>query len=145
MFKALRHLSIFEVICYILAFKIPVNGLSTQNWLLAITIYYKYCGKTIFMWKKWLQLNFQVWLSVAAFLALMTLKFWIKLKSSKFLPNEPNYIIKIWKFDFYKCLAFALAFMTFICLFEFFWDPWSLRSPGVCSKGISKHYIIKES
>ena len=139
------HLSIFEVIWYILAFKIPIYRLSTQNCLLGITVYDKYCVKTKFRWKKWLLLNFQVWLSVAAFLALMALEFRIKLKSCKLLPYEPNYTKKFWKFDFHKCLAFALAFMTFIGLFEFFWDPWSLGSPGVCRISISKHYIIKKS
>ena len=125
--------------------KIPIYGLSTQNCLLVITIYDKYCVKTKFRWKKWLQLNLQVWLSVAAFLALMALEFQIKLKSCKLLPYEPNYTKKFWKFDFHKCLAFALTFMTFIGLFEFFWDPWSLGSPGVCPISISKHYIIKKS
>ena len=142
---SILHLSIFEVIWYILAFKIPIYRLSTQNCLLGITVYDKYCVKTKFRWKKWLLLNFQVWLSVAAFLALMALEFRIKLKSCKLLPYEPNYTKKFWKFDFHKCLAFALTFMTFIGLFEFFWDPWSLGSPGVCRISISKHYIIKKS
>ena len=141
----LSHFSISEIVGYVLAFQFLIYGLSTQHCLLGITIYYKYCGKTKFRWKKWPQLNFQVWQSIVAFLALMAVEYQIKLKSSRLLPNEPNYIKKLWKFDFYKSLAFALAFMTFIGLFEFFWDPWSLRSPGVCSIGISKHYIIKKS
>ena len=52
---------------------------------------------------------------------------------------------KVWNFDFQWYLAFDLAFMTFTGLFQFFWDPWCLRSPVICSSHISEHYFIKNS
>ena len=51
---------------------------------------------------------------------------------------------KIWNFDFWLCLAFVLAFMTFIGLLQLFRDPWCLRSPVICSNYISEHYFIQK-
>ena len=51
----------------------------------------------------------------------------------------------MWNFDFQWYLAFDLAFMTFTGLFQFFWDPWCLRSPVICSSHISEHYFMENS
>ena len=75
--------------------------------------------KTKFRQKKLLLFDFQVWLSVAAFLAFLILEFQTKAKSSVIHPNELRYVKKI-SFDFQKWLAFDLAFMTFVGLFKVF-------------------------
>ena len=39
---------------------------------------------------------------------------------------------KLWKFNFFPYLAFGAAFKNFVGLFQFFWDPWCIRSVVVC-------------
>ena len=44
---------------------------------------------------------------------------------------------------FFLCLAFDLAFLTFIGLFQFFCGLWSLKSPLSCSSDINNTSIIQ--
>ena len=56
------------------------------------------------------------------------------------LPQTNEKSTKFW----FLCLAFDLAFVTFIGLLQFFRDPWCLRSPVMCSSHKSEHYFIKK-
>ena len=49
------------------------------------------------------------------------------------------------KIQFQSCLAFDLAFMTFVGLFEIFLDFQGLRSLVPCSNHENGHSIIKNS
>ena len=97
------------------------------------------------MQKSLLSFEFQVWASLAAFLAFLTLELQTKRKTSLIPPNDPNDTKKIYKIGISYILAFHLAFATFIGLFQFFWGPWSLRSPVARISDISDPFIIRKN
>ena len=109
---------IFAVIWQILAFKISIFGLPNQNWVWGVYIYHKYWDKTRFRQKKLHVYDFQVRLSVAAFLAFLVLKFW---KCGKMWPSISKWTYtcqKNLKIQVRKYSAFDLAFLTFVGLFK---------------------------
>ena len=112
------YLSIFAVILHVLAFKIAIFGLPNQNWLWGVYIYHTYWDNTRFRQKKMHVYDFQVRLSVAAFLAFLVLKFW---KCGKMLPSISKWTYtcqKNFKIQVRKYSAFDLAFLTFVGLFK---------------------------
>ena len=112
------YLSIFAVILHVLAFKISIFGLPNQNWVWGVYIYHKYWDKTRFRQKKLQVYDFQVRLSVAAFLAFLVLKFW---KCGKMWPSISKWTYtcqKNLKIQVRKYSAFDLAFLTFVGLFK---------------------------
>ena len=78
-------------------------------------------------------------------MAFLTLELHTKGKTCLIPPNDPNDTKKIYKIGISYILAFHLAFATFIGLFQFFWGPWSLRSPVACSSDLSDPFIIKKN
>ena len=100
---------------------------------------------TKFATKKLHIFEFQVWALVAAFLAFLTLKFQTNRKTSLKPSSEHIHAEKIWKNDISSCLAFDLAFLTFIGLFQFFCGLWSIISPVLYSSDIIIPSIISKS
>ena len=109
----------------ILAFKISILNFTPLKMVTSIYIYCKQCILTKFTTKKLLLFEFQVWASVVAFLAFSTLKFQTNAKTSLKPSSKHIHAKKILKSDISLCLAFDLAFPTFIGLFHFF--LWSLN------------------
>ena len=77
-------------------------------------------------------------------MAFLTLELQTKGKTCLIPPNDPNDTKKIYKIGISYILAFHLAFATFIGLFQFFWGPWSLRSPVARISDISDPFIIRK-
>ena len=103
---------------HVLAFKISIFGLPNQNWVWGVYIYHKYWDNTRFRQKKLHVYDFQVRLSVAAFLAFLVLKFW---KCGKMWPSISKWTYtcqKNLKIQVRKYSAFDLAFLTFVGLFK---------------------------
>ena len=78
-------------------------------------------------------------------MAFLTLELQTKGKTCLIPPNDPNDTKKIYKIGISYILAFHLAFATFIGLFQFFWGPWSLRSPVARISDISDPFIIRKN
>ena len=52
---------------------------------------------------------------------------------------------KIMKIHLFPYLAFGLTFKNFFGLFQFFWDPWCLRSVVVCKNPISEQDLTTKN
>ena len=141
-FKFFSDLPIFATFMIILAFKISILNFTPLKMVTSIYIYCKQCILTKFTTKKLLLFEFQVWASVAAFLAFSTLKFQTNAKTSLKPSSKHIHAKKILKSDISLCLAFDLAFPTFIGLFQFFCGLWSIISPVLRSNDINNPFII---
>ena len=92
----------FNILCPfdLLAFKIFLLDVPNQNQVLSTYIYHKICAGTSFSSKKLHKYNVQVWLTVAAFLAFLNLKFSNCSKSGLAHSNEPIHVKKCMKIQF---------------------------------------------
>ena len=113
-----------------------------QKMVSGIHIYHKQCGLAKITTKNWHIFEIQVWASVGAFLAFLTSKFQTIAKTSLKPSSEHIYAKKIWNNYIHLRLAFDLAFLTFIGLFQFFCGLWSIISPVLRSNDINNPFII---
>ena len=118
-------LSIFATFMIILAFKISILNFAPLKMVTSIYIYCKLCGLTKFTTKKLHLFEFQVWASVAAFLAFSTLKFQTNAKTSLKPSGERIHAKNMKKW-------YSLVFGLWFGLSDLHWPfsifLWSLKS-----------------
>ena len=145
------YLSIFAVILQVFAFKISIFGLPNQNWVSGVYIYHKYWDKTRFRQKKLQNYDFQVRLSVAAFLAFLVLKFWKCGKMWSSISKWTYTCQKNVKIQVRKYSAFNLAFLTFVGLFKILLrllrskKSGSMQEPCTLAFYHQKQFLLKNS
>ena len=133
--------SILRPLKYVLAFKILYFEYEVQIWTKGTSKHLTRWYKSIFEPISFPVCNLVFLATRAAFLTISALKLKNKEKCELVTPNSPINLKKWFRYCWLSGLC--LAFMTFVGLFHFSFNPWYPRRPVVCFKVKYGQYNLK--